>query len=195
MLNKLSGGICSLISHLDVLIFRLMIAGTMKYIFLDIDGVFNSSDYSRSIEYLTETAGMSDAQIMLIAHHTHLDPKAIKVFDDLVERSGATVILSSTWRWKYSVDEMNEMLKGRGAKFTIAAATPILFGKISSRIPRGKEIAEFIKVLPEVPESFVIIDDHDDMLHLKTNLVQTDPKHGITPDDVEKALKVLNGEK
>lgn len=167
----------------------------MKYIFLDIDGVFNSTDYCNSIEYLTETAGMSDAQIMLIMHHTHLDPKAIKLFDELVEKSGATVILSSTWRARYSVDEMNEMLKGRGAKFQISEATPVLFGKLSSRIPRGKEIAHFLKLLEKQPESFVILDDHDDMLHLKPQLIQTNPRHGLTPEDVEKALKILNGDK
>src|SRR5512135_1660904 len=158
----------------------------MKYIFLDIDGVFNSTDYCNSIEYLTETSGMSDAQVMLIAHHTHLDPKAIKLFNELAVRSGAQVILSSTWRVKYSVDEMNEMLKDRGATFKLIAATPLLFGKLSSRIPRGKEIAHFLKLLEKQPEAFVIIDDHDDMLHLKSNLVQTNPRHGLTTEDVDK---------
>lgn len=167
----------------------------MKYIFLDIDGVFNSSEYDKSERYLLETVGMSDAEIMLIAHHTHIDPEAVKVFNDLVARSGAVVVLSSTWRAKYSVDEMNEMLKGRGATFKVSAATPILFGKLSARIPRGKEIAHFLRLLETPPESFVIIDDHDDMLQLKKNLVQTNVKFGITKDDVEKALKILNGDK
>lgn len=167
----------------------------MKLIFLDIDGVFNSAEYDRSERYLLETAGMSDTEIMLIAHHTHLDPEAIKIFNDLVERSGAEVILSSTWRAKYSVHEMNEMLKDRGATFKISAATPILFGKLSARTPRGKEIAHYLKMLEKQPESFVILDDHDDMLHLKTNLIQTNVKFGLTKNDVEKALKILNPEK
>lgn len=167
----------------------------MKYIFLDIDGVFNSAEYDNSERYLLETAGMSDAEIMLIAHHTHIDPEAVKVFNDLVARSGAVVVLSSTWRAKYSVDEMNEMLKGRGATFKVSAATPILFGKLSARIPRGKEIAHYLRLLETPPESFVIIDDHDDMLSLKSNLVQTNVKLGLTKDDVEKALKILNGDK
>ena len=141
-----------------------------------------------------ETVGMSDAEIMLIAHHTHLDRKAIKIFNDLVKRSGATVVLSSTWRGKYSPEEMTKMLQDRGAEFEIKESTPILFGKISSRIPRGKEIAHFLKMLETQPESFVILDDHDDMLHLKTNLVQTSMKTGLTQEDVEKALKILNGE-
>lgn len=167
----------------------------MKIVFLDIDGVFNSAEYGRSERYLIETAGMSDAEVMLIAHHTHLDPESIKIFNDLIKRSGATVVLSSTWRTKYSPEEMTKMLKDRGAEFEIKESTPVLFGKLSQRIPRGKEIAAYIKSLSEKPESFVILDDHDDMIHLKPFLIQTSMKTGITQEDVEKALKILNGDK
>jgi hypothetical protein len=167
----------------------------MKYIFLDIDGVFNSSDYGESEFYLLSTAGLTDAEIMLTHHHHHLDPLAIKLFNDLVKRSGAEVVLSSTWRARYSPAEMTAMLKDRGAEFEIKEATPVLFGKLSGRIPRGKEIAHYLRLLEKQPESFVILDDHDDMLQLKPFLVQTSMKHGLTQDDVEKALKILNPEK
>jgi len=167
----------------------------MKIVFLDIDGVFNSANYNNSERYLLETAGMSDAEIMLIAHHTHLDPLSIQIFNDLIKRSGAVVVLSSTWRARYSPEEMTKMLQDRGAEFEIKESTPILFGKMSSRIPRGKEIAAYLKGLQEQPESFVILDDHDDMLHLKPFLIQTSVKTGITIQDVEKALKILNGDK
>lgn len=167
----------------------------MKIIFLDIDGVLNSRTYGDSEFYLISTAGMSDAEIMLIAHHTHLDPLAIKTLNDLVKRSGAEVVLSSTWRGKYTPEEMTAMLKDRGGDFDIKASTPKLFGKISPRIPRGKEIAAYLSKLEVQPESFVILDDHDDMLHLKPFLVQTTMEHGLTVEDVEKALKILNPEK
>lgn len=167
----------------------------MKIIFLDIDGVFNSEDYGNSEFYLISTAGLSDAEIMLTHHHHHLDPLAIKTFNDLVKRSGAEVVLSSTWRGRYSPEVMTQMLKERGAEFEIKASTPKLFGKMSERIPRGKEIAAYLRGLEVQPESFVILDDHDDMLQLKKYLVQTSMKHGLTTDDVEKALKILNPEK
>jgi len=166
----------------------------MKIIFLDIDGVLNSDDYGRSEFYLISTAGLSDAEIMLTHHHHHLDPSAIQVLNDLVKRSGAEVVLSSTWRGRYTPEEMTKMLQDRGATFEIKFATPKLFGKISSRIPRGKEIAHYLKMLEKQPEAFVILDDHDDMIHLKPFLVQTDMMHGLTTDDVEKALKILNGD-
>lgn len=89
----------------------------MKYIFLDIDGVLNSTKYVTSDYYKTATAGMSDAEVMLIAHHLHLDPNALALVNDLVKRSGAKVILSSIWRGKYSCAEMTEMMKGRGSLF------------------------------------------------------------------------------
>lgn len=164
----------------------------MKIAFLDIDGVFNSEQYACSDEYKAETAGMSDAHIMLIAHHLHLDPKAILLFNDLVERSGCKVVLSSTWREKYTVDEMNNMLAGRGATFKIIDRTPKIIGKFSEVIPRGKEINEYLNSLKEVPESFVIIDDYDDMLHLKPFLVRTNVEFGLTQNDVERALQILN---
>lgn len=168
----------------------------MKYIFLDIDGVLNSKKWGDSDAYKQATAGMSDAEVMLIAHHLHLDPDALKLINDLVKRSGAKVILSSTWRGKYSCQEMTDMMKSRGGDFEISDATPVLFGKVhSSRIPRGKEIGHFLRLLEEWPEAYVILDDHDDMLSHKDFLIQTDVKVGITQDDVERALKILNGDK
>lgn len=167
-----------------------------KLIFLDIDGVLNSTVYVTSDYYQNAIKGMSDAEVMLIAHHLHLDPLAVELVNKLVEKSGAEVILSSTWRGKYPPDVMTEMLHGRGARFKIAANTPALFGKKfgSPRIPRGKEIAAYLRNLPEQPESFVILDDHDDMIHLKKFLVLTSAKVGITTADVERALKILAGE-
>ena len=167
----------------------------MKIIFLDIDGVLNSRVYGDSEFYLISTAGLSDAEIMLTMHHHHLDPNAIKILNDLVKRSGAEVVLSSTWRGRYSPEEMTAMLKDRGGEFEIKFSTPKLFGKISSRISRGKEIAHYLKMLEVQPESFVILDDHDDMIHLKPFLVQTTMEYGLTTDDIEKALKILNPEK
>lgn len=168
----------------------------MKYIFLDIDGVLNSSKYVTSDYYKQITAGLTDAQVMLTHHHLHLDPEALKLINDLVKRSGAKVILSSTWRGKYSCAEMTEMMKSRGGDFEISDATPVLFGKVhSSRIPRGKEIGHFLRLLEEWPEAYVILDDHDDMLTHKEFLIHTDVKVGVTQDDVEKALKILNGDK
>ena len=168
----------------------------MKIIFLDFDGVLNSDIYFNSSSFKTETQGMSHAEIMLVAHHVHIDPIAVQRMNRLVEQSGAQVVVSSTWRIEYDIVELNTMLKGRGATFEIVGATPryhdyieVGWGRVAT--PRGHEIQGYIDSLTEVPESFVILDDIDNMAHLKESLILTDEEFGLTDRDVEKALKIL----
>lgn len=54
----------------------------MKIIFLDIDGVLNceKTPNPRKLRYI-------------------VDPKLLKRFERLIERTGAKVVLSSTWRY------------------------------------------------------------------------------------------------
>lgn len=169
----------------------------MKLIFLDFDGVMNSERYFNNSVFLTETKGMDWDEIMLIAHHTHLDRDAIQLINQLVDRSGASVVVSSTWRQHYSIDELNQMLKDRGATFTIIAATPVhrshYIGWGMSNVIRGKEIQEYLDETVQ-PVQFVILDDINNMAHLSDHLVLTDEDVGITQEDIEKALKILSEE-
>jgi HAD domain in Swiss Army Knife RNA repair proteins len=169
----------------------------MKLIFLDFDGVMNSERYFDSITFQTETKGMDWDEIMLIAHHTHLDRDAIQLINQLVDRSEASVIVSSTWRQHYTIDELNKMLKNRGATFNIIAPTPVhRSGYVSwgmSNVIRGKEIQEYLDEI-EKPVQFVILDDIDNMTHLSDHLVLTNEDVGITQEDIEKALKILSEE-
>lgn len=163
----------------------------MKYIFLDFDGVINSNIYFDTPTFKEQTAGQSWAEIMLISIHTHMDPEAIKLLNSLVELSKAKVIVSSTWRLRYSIDELNEMLRGRGATFELIGATPSLDSGWGGTVPRGFEIESYINSLDESPESFVILDDINNMAHLTEFLVLTDEDCGLTKSDVDKALEIL----
>lgn len=169
----------------------------MKYIFLDIDGVLNSDLYMTSARYLAEVTvlGLNPVgmEVMNNAHHLHLDPTAIKLFNSLVEKSSAKVILSSSWRKKYSRAEMNAMLKGRGATFELSGVTP---AKMSWR-PRGLDIAAFLyeaKRTDGEPEAFVILDDVDEFSKFQAHFVQTSEQVGLTQEHVERALKILGVE-
>lgn len=135
-------------------------------------------------------------EIMLIAHHTHIDPAAVQILNQLVEKSQSLVVVSSSWRIMYSVDELNSMLKDRGAIFNIIAATPKYPEYTSgwgghSIAPRGVEIQAYLDSLDEQPESFVILDDVNNMLYLTKYLVLTDDYHGLTEKDVVEALRIL----
>jgi HAD domain in Swiss Army Knife RNA repair proteins len=166
-----------------------------KIIFLDIDGVLNSRAYTTSDAFKIATADISDAELMLIRHDLHIDPLAVDLLNDLIDKSGADVVLSSTWRAKYPPDAITTLMATRGFKFKVIDSTPVLHGKVnSSRIPRGKEIHAYLRSLPQWPDGFVILDDNDDMLTLKDHLVLTSKKLGLTSQDVDTALKILNGD-
>lgn len=170
----------------------------MKYIFLDIDGVLNSDIYMASAKYLAECAALgvtpTGFEIVVKAHHLHLDPAAIKLVNDLVERSGAKVILSSTWRVRYSLFEMNAMLKMRGASFEISDKTPAKMSR-TLREMDIKGYLNFLKLTEDiVPEAFVILDDIDEFPKLKDHFVQTTEKEGLTQEGIAKALKILGVE-
>lgn len=168
----------------------------MKIIFLDIDGVLNSDIYMATEEYIqaTKDAGCADPggyDVVLKAHHLHLDPQAVVLLNQLVDKTAAQVVLSSTWRLRYSLDEMNEMLTMRGATFKVTDQTPP--PRRMSRTWRGDEVKEYLSNKKDV-ESFVILDDINQFPSFTKNFVFTPEKTGFTQAHFEKALKILNGE-
>jgi histidinol phosphatase-like enzyme len=167
----------------------------MKIIFLDIDGVLNSNKWFNSDEYRQESGTASDAMIMLVNHQWHLDPKAIQLINRLVDTTGAEVVISSTWKIKYDVDQLNEMLTERGATFKAVGRTPHVQGRMSEHVPRGREIQAYLNSLSEQPETFVILDDRDDMNQLFKYLIKTGYEDGFTTMHLARAIKMLNGDK
>ncbi len=170
----------------------------MKLIFLDFDGVLNSQKFMRSQFFKDSITGLTDAELYLLKYEYMIDPEAVKLVNDLVARSGAQVVASTSHRTRYTIDEMNTMLKNRGATFEITAKTPRgMPKKFSVCVDRGDEIQEYLSLLEAVGEeveSFVILDDNNNMLHLTKHLVLTRDRVGLTQEDVEDALKILNGE-
>ncbi|CAB4196772.1 hypothetical protein UFOVP1290_292 [uncultured Caudovirales phage] len=164
----------------------------IKLIFLDIDGVLNSNRYMKSPQYFDETKDYDPRGMEIInkAHHTHLNPEAVRLVNLLVDKTGAEVILSSTWRNRYSIDEMNAMLSMRGATFKIVGITPVFF----SFRGRGGEIKDFLEDL-DGEITFVILDDinqfHD--YGFDEQFIQTTEEDGLTMAHIERAIKVLNG--
>jgi hypothetical protein len=57
-------------------------------------------------------------------------------------------------------------------------------------VPRGREIQAYLNNAAGV-ESFVIIDDDDDMEHLKPHLILTPFEIGLTEADADRAIAML----
>ncbi len=159
----------------------------MKVLFLDIDGVLTSHAYWRS----------TGRQISL----HDLDRKAVTRLNSVLDRTGAMVVVTSTWRLHFNRVELQERLDRYGFTGTVLSATGT--GK-DRKEKRGLEIQAWLdnpryanKDSRHYVERFAIVDDDTDMAHLLPILVQTHmhgDDGGLQDEHVEKLVARL-GEK
>ena len=155
----------------------------MKVIFLDIDGVLNLC-YEGRDEYGS-------------LFHPHL----VDNLRRLIDKTGAKIVISSTWRMSGLVI-MKEMWIKRELPGEVIDITPNFMKHYGTTLCRGKEIDAYLKDHPEV-ESYVILDDDTDMEdHQLDRFVKTsgnsdhedcvDIGYGLTKICTDKAIEILN---
>jgi len=144
----------------------------MNVIFLDIDGV------------------MVTGRVMTSFHGVFppFDRACVACLNNLIERTGARIVISSTWRWAHPKHiDLHAYLKEQGVKGEIEDMTP---RETANSRGRGDDILAWLKSRKDI-ESFVILDDDDDMLELGGRLVQTKFNEGLTPVCVEEAVDIM----
>lgn len=166
----------------------------MKVIFLDIDGVLNC----------VSTKERFDGFI-------GIDPEKVLTFKRLVDETGASIVLSSTWRRdEKSRDEVTRCLTEAGIP-TFIDRTPhyddamqILGrpGSMSEYFLRGAEIHAWLSQHPDV-DDYVILDDStivgqslrnqypDVADDLDARFVQTTWTEGIKGEHIDRAIQIL----
>lgn len=154
----------------------------MKIIFLDIDGVLNSHRFFKERHEKNAERHFNGDYIEYKLGD--IDLKSMVHLNDLLQKTGAKIVVSSTWRKSFSVKQLQELFRRVNLQGEIIDKTATL------NTIRGLEIAKWLETRPEV-ESFVIIDDDSDMGDLKRFLVKTTFDDGITEDTVAKAVALL----
>lgn len=150
----------------------------MKVIFLDIDGVVNS--YSTKERAPSKVIGVEQR---LIAH-----------IKEIVDATGAKLVLSSTWRKDWAFDLMDgkdwHYLRDEFAKQDLYFMDYTPSRRDSHR---GEEIKEWLTSTEYDVESYVIIDDEMfDIWDLHDgHMVQTSYIDGIKPGAVKMAIEIL----
>jgi hypothetical protein len=140
----------------------------MKVVFLDIDGVLNSSEYLYSPRHVSGSR--------------KIDPLAVERLNRITDATGAVVVVSSTWRIM-GLDPIRALLAEHGVKAPIIDVTPEDNGT------RGQQIGNWLS--SHDVESFVIFDDDNDMGDLARALVQTDFEFGLADKHVSEAMAIL----
>lgn len=162
----------------------------MKVIFLDIDGVLNAAKLRNG--WFVRQDGQEVDGLIGIAR------EPVACLNRLIEESGAKLVLSSAWRLLHGLERTKANLERSGFRHgdAFVGETPLLVtraGSVTSVLPRRREIREWARGWTGEPiESFVILDDDDDMGALGPALVLTDPYgFGLTDACVNAAKDVL----
>jgi hypothetical protein len=151
----------------------------MRIIFLDLDGVLVTARLLRRIT--AERESLADA----------LDPQAVALLNGLVAHADAQIVISSSWRELFHLDELRQLLESAGLHGPILDVTPQGLPVAGAKTAvRGHEIQQWLDQHPEV-SAFVIFDDAADLAHLEPWLIRTDIETGLQPHHVEHALALL----
>ena len=159
----------------------------MKIIFLDIDGVLNSDTWQKTDQY---KMGKNPEK--------WFDPNAVNLLNKLIDETKAKIVLTSTWRLEYSLEEMRKIFSNVGIKCDLIDFTPDLTNN-NDYVVRGNEILKWCKenhdVIGTNPLSyndFIILDDNSDMLLWQSKyFFQTDKLCGLSPTVTREDIRML----
>lgn len=111
----------------------------MKIIFLDVDGVLNSDEYFNKIE-----------EKCIDNIKNSIDINTVKKLKKAIDETGASVVLSSSWRYsKYYSEYIKQVFMNYDI---VLGQTPLI------RKDRGIEIKKWLEEHPNT-EDYVILDD------------------------------------
>ena len=152
----------------------------MKVIFLDIDGVLNTHKTTRRLNCCNE--------------FTFVDTRKVLRLRDIVERTGAKLVLSSTWRLGAMPDTFyleREALRELAAEFR-RLRCPLWFD-ITPCLPRAKRWQEINAwLMNHDTDDFIILDDvGEELKPFDDKLVLTNMRDGLTKERAELAIKML----
>jgi hypothetical protein len=150
----------------------------MNLIFLDIDGVLNTS--------------------ASLAEGIHICPDKVILIRNLCIELDCQIVISSSWRVIHPLAEIKELLYRTGfyCRTRIIDGTPIIRRHDPDFIgfDRGYEVEKWLCSKGN-EYNYVIIDDIDEFLpYQKSRFVKTNEHTGITSDDIFKIKQILNKE-
>lgn len=135
----------------------------MKVIFLDIDGVLNTN---------------SDREI---------SNDKLKLLSELVSKTGADVVLSSSWRYGWNQPERNQPgTRIYNLKQQLKDNNIVIKDTIGLDLTKSIQIKNYLST--NVISNYVVIDDEPID---SANLVQTNGDVGLTPSDCQRIALLL----
>jgi len=140
-----------------------MIGDDKVFVFTDIDGVFNTIS---KVDW---------------------NPNSIELYDDLCQKYNLKPVITSTWRTKHTISELNRIFEYYGITTPIYDYTPIITSE-----GRGGEIELWLS--ENQYDDYLIIDDNvrDFESYGLKNIVKCRSWLGFTSEEYEICCEILN---
>lgn len=153
----------------------------LKVIFLGFDGVLNGVD--------------TDDPMSEIIDGLFLSRHLVARLNDVIGRTCASVVLSTSWRYASDIATCASALRRLDFTGTVIGATPDFrsggpYADRRAYTPRSDEIRAWLKANPA--DAFVVLDDHDDC-EVDGHTIRTDARRGLSDENVERAVRILGG--
>jgi hypothetical protein len=159
--------------YLDITkIIRIFV--NMKIVFLDNDGVICLSSnwgsrYKKQKKWGGRKLSMSNSEVPVEYRFDNFDKKAIKILNEILEQTGAEIVVSSDWRLHANLEELGEYYTAQGIikkpiattdmfKDIFPAEWSALRFRSDLELERSMEINDWLENHPEVTH-WVAVDD------------------------------------
>ena len=146
----------------------------MKLLFLDIDGVLN-----RGFSLAGDIVGRA------------VLPEKIHLINTVLQRTGAKVVVISTWKDQYGFKPVRDFLYGNGLlSDSIVGCSPV-------NVEKEKGIIMFLSVYKHPVEKFVVVDDQLRSMDLRiaSHIVNPITFNGLSEVDATNIINALLNEK
>lgn len=187
----------------------------MKVLFLDIDGVINVPAAELGWRYVLghDFRAMSSkgkAEESILKHYaTTFCVASLYNLHRIVEETGCKIVISSTWRYGADIKEMQswfpegsiiaDAIIGKTPSFSSTSHPELVThreytnwkGEKStiSSVERGQEINHYVK--ENNIQTFAVVDDDSDMIHVKDHFFETDAYVGLNWHVADKVIEHL----
>ena len=153
----------------------------MKVLFLDFDGVMDTAYY----DFVLAREGKPNRD----DYGPIFDPKCVDHLRRIIDQTGASIVVSSTWKWFMTYTDILEMWQVRNLPGRVIGVTPTYKDK-----DRGYEIDTWLDECDEECQ-YVIIDDLDGSNFSDRqipHLLVVNPYNGLDDLIAERAVALLN---
>jgi hypothetical protein len=170
----------------------------MKVLFLDIDGVINTTGgemgHRICLKRNSDKSGPAEWA-------EWFDPACLYYLHQIVKDTGCKIVISSTWRLGETVESMKEWFIDDVIREAIIDKTPAFYSSNrpecedrTGRIQRGEEIRWWVENHPGHPpvERYAILDDDGDMDVVWDHFFKTCTSDGLKKDVAHKVIMHLN---